>query len=292
MVERRAFGAAVDGIGLTDGQWRRPEPLLPPERGRPGRPSRGNGAMANAILWVHRPGSPWRDLPREYGPWRSARPRCDRRARAGVWQGRWSGPPSGATAGPPWSTARSRAPTRARRAQQALGCQGPRHCLGPAARAAGRARGCTRSSRRAAAPSRASSRPARPATTARPRRRSGAGRAARPSPAGATTRTASPSGPSAGARGRRFRPAPTGAPSRAPSTRRPTARATESSSSATGPSTSADPRHRLGCHALRSEAPPRTTARNYLAMVQGGRIRIWTKFEDTPGSDSGAYGIR
>ncbi len=42
--------------------------------------------MVNAILWVHRTGSPWRDLPSAYGPWQSAWTRLDRWARAGVWQ--------------------------------------------------------------------------------------------------------------------------------------------------------------------------------------------------------------
>jgi transposase len=66
----------MDRIELTDGQWRVVEPLLPPERGRPGRPSRSNREMVNAILWVHRTGSPWRDLPRGYGPWQSAWMAC------------------------------------------------------------------------------------------------------------------------------------------------------------------------------------------------------------------------
>jgi len=76
----------MDRIELTDGQWRLVESLLPPERGRPGRPSRSNRGMVNAILWVHRTGSPWRDLPKAFGPWQSAWTRFDRWARAGVWQ--------------------------------------------------------------------------------------------------------------------------------------------------------------------------------------------------------------
>ncbi len=42
--------------------------------------------MVDAILWVHRTGAPWRDLPSAYGPWKSAWTRLDRWARAGVWQ--------------------------------------------------------------------------------------------------------------------------------------------------------------------------------------------------------------
>ncbi len=73
-------------VELADGQWRLIEPLLPPERGRPGRPSRSNWDMLNAILWMHRTGSPWRDLPEGLGPWRSAWTRFDRWARAGMRQ--------------------------------------------------------------------------------------------------------------------------------------------------------------------------------------------------------------
>ncbi len=77
---------AVARVELADGQWRLIEPLLPPERGRPGRPSRSNWDMLNAILWMHRTGSPWRDLPEGLGPWRSAWTRFDRWARAGMRQ--------------------------------------------------------------------------------------------------------------------------------------------------------------------------------------------------------------
>ncbi len=76
----------MDRTELTDGQWRLVEPLLPLEHGRPGRPSRSNREMVNAILWVHRTGSPWRDMPERFGPWQSAWTRFDRWVRADVWQ--------------------------------------------------------------------------------------------------------------------------------------------------------------------------------------------------------------
>ncbi len=76
----------MERVELTDGQWRLVEPLPPPERAGPGRPSRGSRTIVDVILWVHRTGSPWRDLPKAFGPWRSAWTRFDRWARAGVWQ--------------------------------------------------------------------------------------------------------------------------------------------------------------------------------------------------------------
>jgi transposase len=48
---------------LTDRQWQRLEPLLPPERPRTGRPNHDHRTILDGILWVLRTGAPWRDLP-------------------------------------------------------------------------------------------------------------------------------------------------------------------------------------------------------------------------------------
>lgn len=46
--------------------------LLPPENtGKPGRPSKDNRLMLNAMIWLARSGAAWRDLPERYGPWTS-----------------------------------------------------------------------------------------------------------------------------------------------------------------------------------------------------------------------------
>ena len=57
------------GIGmargdLTDKEWARLEPLLPPEQpcGRGGQ-YRDHRQVVNGILWVLRTGAPWRALP-------------------------------------------------------------------------------------------------------------------------------------------------------------------------------------------------------------------------------------
>lgn len=59
-------------------------PLLPvqPERGGPWRDHR---QVVNAICWVKRTGSPWRDLPERYGPWQTAYQRFRRWANDGTW---------------------------------------------------------------------------------------------------------------------------------------------------------------------------------------------------------------
>jgi transposase len=71
---------------LTTTQWERLRPLLPPESGRVGRPSQDNRRVINGILWVHRTGAPWRDLPERYGSWQTVASRFYRWRQAGVWQ--------------------------------------------------------------------------------------------------------------------------------------------------------------------------------------------------------------
>ena len=68
---------------LTDAQWERLKPLLPPHK--PGRPRQDDRRVLNAILWKLATGAPWRDLPERYGPWQTAYTRFWRWSRAGVW---------------------------------------------------------------------------------------------------------------------------------------------------------------------------------------------------------------
>lgn len=69
---------------LSDEQWARIEPLLPPEKPLIGRPSISHRRFFNAILWLVRTGAPWRDLPAEYGPWRTMATRFYRWRRNGT----------------------------------------------------------------------------------------------------------------------------------------------------------------------------------------------------------------
>lgn len=70
---------------MTDQQWRRLAPLLPPQRPRTGRPARDHRTILSAILWVLRTGAPWRDLPVRFGPWSTAWNRFRRWTAAGIW---------------------------------------------------------------------------------------------------------------------------------------------------------------------------------------------------------------
>ena len=57
---------------LTDEEWLRIKPLLPPENtGKQGRPRKDNRIIMNGIVWLARSGAPWRDLPERYGSWKT-----------------------------------------------------------------------------------------------------------------------------------------------------------------------------------------------------------------------------
>ena len=72
---------------LTDGQWERLQPLLPPQKPRTGRPAEDHRRILSSILWIHRTGAPWRDLPSDYGPCQTVATRFYRWVNAGVWDG-------------------------------------------------------------------------------------------------------------------------------------------------------------------------------------------------------------
>lgn len=82
---RSAHVARVRRNDLTDAQWRRLEPLLPPERPRTGRPNHNHRTILNGILWILRTGAPWRDLPERYGPVGTVSSRFYRWRAAGLW---------------------------------------------------------------------------------------------------------------------------------------------------------------------------------------------------------------
>jgi transposase len=71
---------------LTNEQWERLQPLLPPQKPHIGRPAHDHRIILNGILWILRTGAPWRDLPERYGPWRTVASRFYRWRRAGLFQ--------------------------------------------------------------------------------------------------------------------------------------------------------------------------------------------------------------
>lgn len=72
---------------LTEHQWSKIAPLLPPQKPKRGRPAKDHRGLINAILWVLRTGAPsWRDLPKRYGPWQTAASRFYGWQKTGIWQ--------------------------------------------------------------------------------------------------------------------------------------------------------------------------------------------------------------
>jgi len=56
---------------ISDENWERIKDLLPTENTGKGRPSGSHRKYLNAMLWVAKTGSPWRDLPEKYGSWKT-----------------------------------------------------------------------------------------------------------------------------------------------------------------------------------------------------------------------------
>jgi len=56
---------------MTDDEWDLISDLFP-KPAATGRPRRDARQIMDAIFWILRTGSPWRDLPSEFGPWQTA----------------------------------------------------------------------------------------------------------------------------------------------------------------------------------------------------------------------------
>ena len=70
---------------LTNRQWARIWPLLPGKATDRGRAGSDNRITIEGILWIVRMGSPWRDLPTEFGKWGTVYQRFNRWAEKGVF---------------------------------------------------------------------------------------------------------------------------------------------------------------------------------------------------------------
>jgi transposase len=76
----------VDRFVLSDAQWARIAELIPGKTGDPGRSGTDNRLFVEAVLWIVRTSSPWRDLPAAFGHWNSVFRRFRRWATAGVFE--------------------------------------------------------------------------------------------------------------------------------------------------------------------------------------------------------------
>ena len=69
----------------SDAQWEWIEELLPGKAGDCGVTAKDNRLFVEAVLWIARTGSPWRDLPEEFGYWHRVYVRYSRWGKKGVW---------------------------------------------------------------------------------------------------------------------------------------------------------------------------------------------------------------
>src|ERR1700724_2619331 len=74
----------MDRFVLTDAQWAKMEPHCLGKPSDPGRSGSDNRLVVEAVLWIARTGSPWRDLPKQFGKWNSVLLRSRDWAKAGV----------------------------------------------------------------------------------------------------------------------------------------------------------------------------------------------------------------
>jgi transposase len=72
-------------VVLTEEMWARVEPVLPPVKGRMGRPMRDHRSLVEGAIYRYRTGVAWRDLPAEFGPWQTVWKRHHRFSIDGTW---------------------------------------------------------------------------------------------------------------------------------------------------------------------------------------------------------------
>ena len=76
----------MDRFILTDAQWTKMAPFCLGKISNPGRPGGDNRLFLEAVLWIARTGSPWRDLPPSFGKWNTVFKRYRDWVEAGVFK--------------------------------------------------------------------------------------------------------------------------------------------------------------------------------------------------------------
>ena len=71
---------------LRDDQWDRIEGFLPGKSSDCGVTAKDNRLFVEAVLWIIRTGSPWRDLPDDFGHWHRVYVRYHRWSKKGIWK--------------------------------------------------------------------------------------------------------------------------------------------------------------------------------------------------------------
>lgn len=81
-----APSAQVRAADLTDAEWERVRPLLPPQQPAVGRRRHDHRTVLGGILWVFRSAAPWREMPVKFGKWNTAYVRYRLWREQGIWQ--------------------------------------------------------------------------------------------------------------------------------------------------------------------------------------------------------------
>ena len=71
---------------INDRTWELLAKHLPGQAGAWGGVAKDNRLFINAVFWILRTGSPWRDLPTEYGDWKNTHRRFSRWRDKGIWE--------------------------------------------------------------------------------------------------------------------------------------------------------------------------------------------------------------
>ena len=71
---------------LTDAQWKVMAPFCLGKQTDPGRTGSDGRMFVEAVLWIVRTGSPWRDLPPSFGKWNTVAKRFRYWVKAGVFE--------------------------------------------------------------------------------------------------------------------------------------------------------------------------------------------------------------
>ena len=70
---------------FSDEMWAQIEPLMPVASAKGGRPFRDHRQVIEGIVWRYRTGCPWRDVPAEFGSWKTLWRRHDQYSKDGTW---------------------------------------------------------------------------------------------------------------------------------------------------------------------------------------------------------------
>ena len=71
---------------MSDEEWSCLEPFVIERGARSGRRPRDHRLVLDGIFWIARTGSPWRDLPEEFGKWSSVYRQFRRWTLTGLWE--------------------------------------------------------------------------------------------------------------------------------------------------------------------------------------------------------------